>query len=100
EELRQPAFLIAGWYDIFLGSTLAQYEGMSRRPGQPLTHLVVGPWSHLEADRRLGDVDFGPAAAHTDMGDDLPLEDQYVRWFDATLNGGDQPIADLSPVRL
>lgn len=100
DELPQPAFLVAGWYDVFLGSTLAQYEGMSRRPGRPVTHLVVGPWSHLEAGRRLGDVDFGAAASHTDMGDDLALEEQHVRWFDATLKGEGQALADLAPVRL
>jgi putative CocE/NonD family hydrolase len=99
-ELEQPAFLIAGWYDIFLGSTLAQYEGMSRRPGRPLTHLVVGPWTHLAAGRRLGDVDFGPAASHTDMGGDLSLEQQHVRWFDATLKGEARALADVPPVRL
>jgi putative CocE/NonD family hydrolase len=94
-----PVFIVAGWYDLFQGETLAQYEGMSRRPGGPLTHLVIGPWSHLEAGRRLGDVDHGEAAAHTHMGGDLSLEAQHVRWFDATLKGITGPVAGIAPVR-
>jgi peptide/nickel transport system substrate-binding protein len=100
EDIEQPVFLIAGWYDLFLGETLAQYAGMSQRPGGPPAHLVIGPWSHLEADRRLGDIDFGQAAAHTHMGGDLSLEDQHVRWFDATLKGVTEPLENIAPVRL
>jgi putative CocE/NonD family hydrolase len=100
EDIGQSVFLVGGWYDLFLGETLAQYAGMSHRPGQPPTHLVIGPWSHLEAGSRLGDIDFGQAAAHTHMGGALSLEDQHVRWFDATLKGVMDPLADLAPVRL
>ena len=100
QEITQPAFLVGGWYDLFLGETLAQHAGMSQRSGPPLTHLVVGPWSHLEAGSRLGDIDFGHTAAHTHMDGDLSLEDLHVRWFDATLKGITEPLAGLAPVRL
>ena len=100
EDIDQPVFLVGGWYDLFLGETLAQYAGMSQRPGRPPTHLVIGPWSHLEAGGRLGDIDFGQAAAHTHMGGDLSLEDQHIRWFDATLKGITDPLAGIAPVRL
>jgi len=95
-----PVFIVAGWYDLFQGETLAQYAGMSRRPGRSLIHLVIGPWSHLEAGRRLGDIDFGQAAAYAHMGGDLGLEEQHVRWFDATLKGVTGPLADVAPVRV
>jgi putative CocE/NonD family hydrolase len=47
--LAVPSFNVGGWYDIFLGGTLANYVGMkasgastaARRP-----RLVIGPWSH------------------------------------------------------
>ena len=94
-----PVFIVAGWYDLFQGETLAQYAGMSRRPGK-LTHLVIGPWSHLEAGSRLGDIDFGQAAAHAHMGGDLGLAEQHVRWFDATLKGVTDPLAGIAPVRI
>ena len=100
QDISQPVFLIGGWYDLFLGETLAQYAGLSQRPGRPAPHLVIGPWSHLEALRGLGDLDFGEAAAHTHMGGDLSLEDQHIRWFDATLKGHTDPLADIAPVRL
>jgi uncharacterized protein len=99
-ELDLPVFIVAGWYDLFQGETLAQYAGMSRRPGGPATHLVIGPWSHLEAGSLLGDIDFGEAAAHTHMGGDLSLAEQHVRWFDATLKGVTDPIAEIAPVRV
>lgn len=100
EDIDIPVFIVAGWYDLFQGETLAQYAGMSRRPGRPLTHLVIGPWSHLEAGRRLGDIDFGEAAAHAHMGGDLGLAEQHVRWFDATLKGVTDPLAGIAPVRV
>jgi uncharacterized protein len=101
DRIEQPVFLIGGWFDAFLGSTLAQFQGLQHRPGtRPAGHLVVGPWSHMQAGSRLGDLDFGPAAAHTDMGGDLSLEDQHIRWFDATLKGADERLRELAPVRL
>lgn len=101
ERIGQPVFVIGGWFDAFLGSTLAQFEGLQNRLGRwPASHLVVGPWSHMRAGRALGDLDFGSAAAHAGMGGDLGLEDQHIRWFDATLKGEDGPLRELAPVRL
>ncbi|MET7474822.1 CocE/NonD family hydrolase [Streptomyces sp. NPDC005648] len=100
DRIEQPVFVIGGWFDAFLGSTLAQFQGMQDRPGRRRAQLVVGPWSHMQAGSRLGDLDFGPSASHTDMGDDLSLEEQHIRWFDATLKGADGPLADVAPVRL
>ena len=100
QDIDIPVFIIAGWYDLFQGETLAQYAGMSRRASRPLTHLVIGPWSHLEAGSRLGDVDFGQSAAHAHMGGDLSLVEQHIRWFDATLKGDTDPLAGIAPVRV
>ncbi|MEO7017061.1 MAG: CocE/NonD family hydrolase [Leifsonia sp.] len=95
-----PVFLIGGWFDAFLGSTLAQYQGLRRAGGSDPLHLVVGPWSHMEAGSVLGDVDFGLTAAHDDMGDDIPLADQNIRWFDATLGDDSAALSGIDPVRL
>ncbi|MFE2198363.1 CocE/NonD family hydrolase, partial [Streptomyces amritsarensis] len=39
-----PALHLTGWYDIFLGGALENYQGM-RKCGNR-SRLVVGPWSH------------------------------------------------------
>jgi putative CocE/NonD family hydrolase len=41
-----PAHLIAGWYDIYLTTTLADYAAL-RDIGQRV-RLVVGPWRHMD----------------------------------------------------
>lgn len=99
-ELDLPVFLIGGWFDGFLGSTLAQYEGLHAAGVAHPLHLVVGPWSHMGAGATAGDADFGPSASHAHMGEDLPLEDQHIRWFEATLLGRDEVLAEVPPVRL
>jgi len=98
-EIDVPVFLIGGWYDAFLGSTLAQYAGM-RQAGRRPVHLVVGPWSHMEAGSRLGEVDFGPSASHESMAPDIPLGTQHIRWFDATVRDEARALAEVTPVRL
>ncbi len=50
--LQAPALLMAGWYDPFLPTQLADYIRI-RREADPLlaneTRLVIGPWAHAEA---------------------------------------------------
>lgn len=38
-----PTLIVAGWHDVFLGSSLTEY---AKRADHPDTRLVVGPWSH------------------------------------------------------
>ncbi len=99
-EIHAAAFLIAGWYDSFLGSTLAQFQGLQDAATSNPLHLLVGPWSHMEAGRMLGDVDFGASAAHDDMGEELSLIDQHIRWLKATTDGRPEALEGVAPVRL
>jgi putative CocE/NonD family hydrolase len=45
-----PAFNIGGWYDIFLGGTLENFQRMRREGAseraRSRTRLLVGPWAH------------------------------------------------------
>jgi uncharacterized protein len=43
-EVKAPAYLIGGWYDIFLGWQLKDYQALRRVGKQP--YLLVGPWTH------------------------------------------------------
>src|SRR5437763_908065 len=39
-----PAFIVGGWYDVFIRGTLENYVGLRAR-GRP-ARLLVGPWAH------------------------------------------------------
>ncbi len=43
-EVNAPAYLMAGWYDIFLDWQLQDYIALRRTGKQP--YLLVGPWTH------------------------------------------------------
>jgi len=90
ENVRIPVFHQSGWFDgDGIGSKL-NYLKM-RSHGHPNQKLVLGPWGHTStAQRRVGDIDFGPNAII-----DLPRE--YLRWFDHWLKGIDNGI-DREPL--
>jgi len=44
-----PAFISAGWHDIFLEGALCDYEGIVKTQGPGHARLLVGPWHHLES---------------------------------------------------
>jgi putative CocE/NonD family hydrolase len=44
EEVNAPAYLMAGWYDIFLAWQLKDYQALRRAGKQPF--LLIGPWTH------------------------------------------------------
>ncbi len=95
-----PVFLIGGWFDVFLGSTLEIYRRLLRRAkdtGGPLPHLLVGPWSHDNMSGRTAGTDFGPGASVDDLGGGDDLTERHIRWFDAALRSG---TADTPPVRI
>jgi uncharacterized protein len=94
-----PSLNIGGWYDLFLGGTIANYVGMkqhgatsaARRP-----RLVIGPWAHGEsvgwfAGRSYGFMSSYAAVDPTAM---------HVRWFDHHLKGLNNGSDDDPPVRL
>ncbi len=91
---------LSGWYDEAYGpeGAATNFNGlMQSRMGQgdPRTHLLIGPWVHgvsTLAQRRTGDLDFGPQAV-VDY-DDIVLDfhDHYVR-------GIDNEFTNASPVR-
>lgn len=43
-EVQAPAYLMAGWYDIFLAWQLQDYQALRAAGKQP--YLLVGPWTH------------------------------------------------------
>lgn len=47
-EVTAPAYLLAGWYDVFLPQTLADYRRLREAGRDP--RLTIGPWAHLNAE--------------------------------------------------
>lgn len=96
-EISAPAYIMGGWYDLFVNDTFRSFAGMRRhgRTGAARhSRLIVGPWAHaLSASTRVGDVDFGPQSLY-----DLDTEEQ--RWLDYWLKGRSNGIADEPPLKL
>jgi putative CocE/NonD family hydrolase len=95
EEINLPAYHIGGWYDLFIGNTLSDYNAI-RQKGNPHQKLLVGPWVHAKYEGLNGEVDFGLQASAMIL---LPDEMQ-LRWFDYWLKGVDTGILSEPPIQI
>lgn len=100
EKITAPALNFGGWYDLFLGGTLANYAGMKARGGSAAARqhqrLVIGPWVHgynggVYPERNFGLVAMDAVADVTAM---------QIRWFDHWLKGEANGVPDDKPVKL
>ncbi|HEU4702944.1 MAG TPA: CocE/NonD family hydrolase, partial [Conexibacter sp.] len=94
-----PSLNIGGWYDIFVGGTLANYVGMKARGATDAARrpkLVIGPWAHGNLSGIYSNHDYGFRA---DYGATDPT-DLHLRWFDRHLRGIENGIDDEPPVRI
>ncbi len=96
-EIAVPNFDVVGWFDHCNGSI-----GLHRKMitdgktevARTRQRLVIGPWSHTgRGGRRVGELDFGPAAAFN-------VRAQEIRWFDHWLKGKDNGVDKEPPVRI
>lgn len=98
ERIEVPAFVVGGWFDIFLGGTLENFAGVRAHGGSAIaregTRLLVGPWAHGSTYGPYPDHGFEQFAPH----DRLDLADYQVRFFRRHLLGEDS--GDEPPVRL
>ena len=98
QNIQVPALTIAAWYDIFQGGSLRNYMGIkahggtdAARNGQKLLVIIGG---HSGGGRKIGAVDFGPAAAEFSE-DSVTLD-----WYDYLLQGKQNKFATNKPVRI
>jgi len=81
-----PALTIAAWYDIFQGGSLRNYMGLKAHAGtegaRSGQRLLVTIGGHAGRGRRIGAVDFGPAAEEFDENN-VTLD-----WYDYPFLGG------------
>jgi len=82
------ALHVTGWFDIFQRDTIRNYEVMRKGAAEPARsrqRLIVGPWAHQGTGTKVGDVDFGEAAALEVMGAEVvPFIKQCIEDADPT----------------
>ena len=97
-EIRVPALTVAAWYDIFLGGSLKNYLGVKQEGGRDNArrnqHLLITIGGHAGSGRKIGDVDFGPAAAEFDEAE------ATLEWYDFLFKGKRNRMATGTPVRI
>ena len=83
--IQVPALTIAAWYDIFQGGSLLNFQGLKAHAGndnaRAQQRLVVTIGGHAGSGRKIGSVDFGPAAAEYDE------HALTLTWYDYLLQG-------------
>jgi putative CocE/NonD family hydrolase len=91
---------LSGWYDEGYGPEGAStnFNGLVEaraQAGGPRTHLILGPWVHgvgSTGERRVGELDFGPAAP-------IDYDDVVLDFFDHYLRGVRNGYAEDARVR-
>ena len=100
EKITVPALNFGGWYDLFLGGTLANYSGMKARGGSATARsaqqLVIGPWAHGYNGGIYAERNFGLMA----MDAVVDVTAMQIRWFEHWLKGADNGVASAKPVKL
>jgi uncharacterized protein len=96
-DITVPVLTEAAWYDIFLGGSLRNYMGIkahggsdAARQGQRLLIVIGG---HAGGGRKVGDVDFGPAA-------ELQDKDITMDWYDYLFKDVQNRFAKDKPVNI
>lgn len=96
-DIRVPALHVAAWYDLFLGGSLRNYEGIKEhggteeaRKGQQLLVVIGG---HSGPMPKVGDVDFGSNAKE-------PAEPWELQYYDYLFKGVKNQFADGKPVKI
>jgi len=89
-KVRAPVLQISGWYDDSRGP-IDYTDALSRVPGHPVIHLVMGPGAHKGVDYVAGE--FGPQSR-------VDMKRLQLRWFDHYVLGKDngvdrQPALDI-----
>jgi putative CocE/NonD family hydrolase len=85
-ELPLPVFHIGGWYDLFLGGTIANFQAMSAA-GHQQQWLLIGPWTHGNVNHVQGDVNFGFVSGGALLDYQVDLLSLSLQFFDHALKG-------------
>jgi uncharacterized protein len=96
-DINVPILTIAAWYDIFLGGSLRNYIGVKSQAGNEAARrgqrLIVTIGGHAGSGRKIGDIDFGPAAKFDE-------DDAMLDWYDYLFKNANNQSATAKPVRI
>jgi putative CocE/NonD family hydrolase len=96
-DINVPALHTVAWYDIFQGGSLRNYIGIKAHGGPAARsgqRMIVTIGGHAGGPRKVGDVDFGPAA------DELNEDTATLDWYDYLFKGVQNQFATSKPVRI
>ncbi len=94
-----PSLSIGGWYDLFLGGTLASYVAMRGQAGNRAgrrPRLMIGPWAHGALSGEYAEAQFGLMGNHAS----LSMTEQEVAFFDTVRAQSAGASESAPPVRL
>lgn len=95
--IQVPAYHVGGWYDIFLGGTIRNFQGLKAGAGTEFARkeqrLIVEIGGHAGGGRKIGDVDFGAAAPWDETG-------LMLRWYDYLIKNVMNGMEKEKPVRV
>lgn len=70
-KIQSPAFIRAGWFDLFICDAFDLYRAFRDKAGSDLarrhTRMIVGPWPHEINNTDFSDVDFGTDGKIADL---------------------------------
>jgi putative CocE/NonD family hydrolase len=99
QELSIASFNSGGWYDVFLGGTIANFMGMKwqgkTERARSGSRLLIGPWSHATATAGGASGDYYPGAVGAPDG--IDLQGQWLRFFDRWLRDSATAAYDAEP---
>ena len=97
-DIQVPVLTMTAWYDIFLGGALRNFTSLQTQAGSEAArrnqHLIVTIAGHAGSGRKIGDIDFGPAA------DEYDEDTITLSWYDYLLKGIQNHWATDKPVRI
>lgn len=86
-----PGLHIGGWFDLFLGGTIANFEFLRTRAASAEARagqrLLIGPWQHIDQSGSVGELEFGAGGSAAGIG----LERLVTEFASAAVAGGDVP---------
>ncbi|PRI11186.1 CocE/NonD family hydrolase [Leucobacter massiliensis] len=86
-----PALHIGGWFDLFLGGTVANFAHLAEHAATPEARagqrLILGPWQHIDQSGVIGDLSFGASASAAGIG----LEQRVAEFAAAAAAGREIP---------
>lgn len=96
-DIQVPALTVAAWYDLFQGGALRNYVGIRAHGGSEAARkgqqLFVAIGGHAGWGRKIGDVDFGPAA-------DFDYDNVTLDWYDFLFKGAKNEFSKPTPVKI